>query len=171
MRGTFALFVFTLIVIATGLAVYSALGIIRNSDDPAAGVAVTQFGSALKQHDGKTACGLLSQGTQSKLEDDRNLKGWLMTIAHRKAIDHHRRGKRERPVAEVPERPTNDGVPGGGGVWTAVAGLPPKQRTAVALRFACDMPHREIAAALGGSEDAARQSLHEGLKKLREVLT
>jgi hypothetical protein len=71
MRGTFALFVFTLIVIATGLAVYSALGIIRNSDDPAAGVAVSQFGSALKQHDGKAACSLLSQSTQSKLEDDR----------------------------------------------------------------------------------------------------
>ena len=106
-----------------------------------------------------------------KLEDDRNLKGWLMTIAHRKAIDHHRRGGREKPVAEVPEQPTHDGVPGGGGVWTAVASLPPKQRTAVALRFACDMPHREIATALGGSEDAARQSLHEGLKKLREVLT
>jgi DNA-directed RNA polymerase specialized sigma24 family protein len=106
-----------------------------------------------------------------KLDDDRNLKGWLMTIAHRKAIDHHRRGKREKPVAEVPERPVHDGLPGGGGIWTAVASLPPKQRTAVALRFACDMPHSEIAAALGGSEDAARQSLHEGLKKLREVLT
>jgi type II secretory pathway pseudopilin PulG len=71
MRGTFALFVFTLIVIATGLAVYSALGIIRNSDDPAAGVAVSQFGSAIRQHDGKAACSLLSQSTQSKLEDDR----------------------------------------------------------------------------------------------------
>jgi DNA-directed RNA polymerase specialized sigma24 family protein len=105
-----------------------------------------------------------------KLEDDSNLKGWLMTIAHRKALDHHRRGRRERPVADVPEQATRDGVPGGGGVWTAVASLPPKQRTAVALRFACDMPHSEIAAALGGSEAAARQNLHEGLKKLREVL-
>src|SRR5436190_23582891 len=71
MRGTFALFVFTLVVIATGLAVYSALGIARNADDPAAGQAVTQFGSALKQHDGQKACGLLSTDTQSKLEDER----------------------------------------------------------------------------------------------------
>jgi hypothetical protein len=71
MRGTFALFVFTLIVIATGLATYSALGIIRNSDDPAAGKAVSQFGAALKQRDGATACSLLSSDTQSKLEDDR----------------------------------------------------------------------------------------------------
>jgi len=71
MRSTFALFVMTLIVIATGLAVYSALGIVRNSDDPAAGTAVTAFGSALKQHDGARACALLSSGTQSKLEDER----------------------------------------------------------------------------------------------------
>src|SRR5436190_62148 len=71
MRSTFALFVMTLVVIATGLAVYSALGILRNSDDPAAGTAVIAFGSALKQHDGARACALLSSGTQSKLEDER----------------------------------------------------------------------------------------------------
>jgi RNA polymerase sigma factor (sigma-70 family) len=106
-----------------------------------------------------------------RLEDDSNLRGWLLTIAHRKAIDHHRaRRRRPAPVGEAPEIAVRDPEPGGG-IWSAVAALPPKQRTAVALRFACDMPHREIAAALGGSEEAARRNLHEGLKKLREVLT
>ena len=39
-----------------------------------------------------------------KLSDDGNLRGWLITIAHRKAIDHHRaRGRRPVPVAEVAE--------------------------------------------------------------------
>jgi RNA polymerase sigma factor (sigma-70 family) len=105
-----------------------------------------------------------------RLEDDSNLRGWLLTIAHRKAIDHHRgRTRRPIPVGDAPEVAVSDRETGTG-VWTAVAGLPPKQRTAVALRFACDMPHREIAAALGGSEEAARRNLHEGLKKLREVL-
>ena len=105
-----------------------------------------------------------------RLEDDSNLRGWLLTIAHRKAIDHHRgRTRRPTPVGDAPEVAVSDRETGTG-VWTAVAGLPPKQRTAVALRFACDMPHREIAAALGGSEEAARRNLHEGLKKLREVL-
>jgi RNA polymerase sigma factor (sigma-70 family) len=65
----------------------------------------------------------------------------------------------------------SDREPGGGGLWRAVAALPPKQRMAVALRFACDMPHREIAASLGGSEEAARRNVHEGLKTLREALT
>jgi len=39
----------------------------------------------------------------------------------------------------------------------------------VLYRFVADLPHREIAAALGCSEEAARRSVHEGLKKLREV--
>jgi hypothetical protein len=70
-RGTLALFVITLVLIVTGLAVYSALGIARNSDDPAAGAAVTAFGQALKQDDGKKACALLAPAAQSRVEDDR----------------------------------------------------------------------------------------------------
>lgn len=71
MRSTFAVFAFTLVVIVTGLILYSALGIVRNSDDPAAGAAVSAFGSALRQHDGAAACAELSKSTQSKLEDER----------------------------------------------------------------------------------------------------
>lgn len=105
-----------------------------------------------------------------KLEDDRNLRGWLLTIAHRKAIDHHRaNGRRPVPVAEIEEAATTDPLPDRE-IWTAVGALPPKQRAAVALRYACDLPHTEIAAALGCSPDAARRSLHEGMKKLRKEL-
>ena len=45
--------------------------------------------------------------------------------------------------------------------------LPPKQRGAILLRYGADLSHAEIAAALDCSEEAARRSLHEGLKKLR----
>ncbi len=110
-----------------------------------------------------------------RLEDDRNLRGWLLTIAHRKAIDHHRaRGRRAVPVGDPPEIEDRRMAPGGEqhGVRSleAVAALPPKQRAAVALRFACDLPHREIAAATGTSEEAARRNVHEGVKRLREEL-
>jgi len=55
-------------------------------------------------------------------------------------------------------------------LWEAVRELPERQRSAVALRFIADLPHREIAHAIGCSEEAARRSLHEGLKRLREQL-
>lgn len=105
------------------------------------------------------------------LRDARNLRGWLVTIAHRKAIDHHRaRGRAPVPVGAVREEPVFDPDPTDGAVWAAVAGLPPKQRAAVTLRFASDLPHEEIADALGCSPEAARRSLHEGLKRLRKEL-
>jgi RNA polymerase sigma factor (sigma-70 family) len=55
-------------------------------------------------------------------------------------------------------------------MWAAVGALPPKQRAAVALRYGSDLPHAEIAAALGCSPEAARRSLHEGIKRLRKEL-
>jgi RNA polymerase sigma factor (sigma-70 family) len=104
------------------------------------------------------------------LRADGNLRGWLITIAHRKAIDHHRaRGRRAVPVAEVAEVAFEDPAPSDG-VWDAVGALPPKQRAAVTLRFASDLPHAEIAAALGCSPEAARRNVHEGLKRLRKEL-
>lgn len=107
-----------------------------------------------------------------KLSDDRNLRGWLLTIAHRKAIDHHRaNGRRPQPVADPGELTGTTAEPElDEGIWTLVGALPPKQRAAVALRYACDLPHTEIAAALGCSPDAARRSLHEGMKRLRKEL-
>jgi RNA polymerase sigma factor (sigma-70 family) len=107
-----------------------------------------------------------------KLKDASNLRGWLLTIAHRKAIDFHRaRGRAPIPVAEVPEVATENGLPEpDAGLWDAVGALPPKQRAAVALRYGSDLPHAEVAAALGCSPEAARRSLHEGLKRLRKEL-
>jgi RNA polymerase sigma factor (sigma-70 family) len=105
-----------------------------------------------------------------KLRDTSNLRGWLLTIAHRKAIDHHRaNGRRAVPVAEVVEVAVSDPEPGDG-IWEKVGALPPKQRAAVALRYGSDLPHAEIAAALGCSPEAARRSLHEGIKRLRKEL-
>lgn len=107
-----------------------------------------------------------------KLDDASNLRSWLLTIAHRKAIDHHRaRGRNPVPVAEVTEVAVEDGIPERDeALWAAVGALPPKQRAAVALRYGSDLPHNEIAAALGCSPEAARRSLHEGLKRLRKEL-
>lgn len=106
-----------------------------------------------------------------QLEDARNLRGWLLTIAHRKAIDFHRaKGRRPVPVGEVPEVEVEMGPEPDERLWAAVGSLPPKQRAAVSLRYGSDLPHAEIATALGCSPEAARRSLHEGLKRLRKEL-
>jgi RNA polymerase sigma factor (sigma-70 family) len=108
-----------------------------------------------------------------RLRSDENLRGWLLTIAHRKAIDHHRaNGRRPVPVAEVADAGGEDPRLDGGdpALWARVGALPPRQRAAVALRYGGDLPHAEIAAALGCSPAAARRSLHEGLKRLRKEL-
>ncbi len=105
-----------------------------------------------------------------KLGGADNLRGWLITIAHRKAIDYHRaNGRRPIPVAEPIEIAVDDPEPSDG-IWALVGALPPKQRAAVTLRYASDLPHAEIAAALGCSPEAARRSLHEGIKRLRKEL-
>jgi RNA polymerase sigma factor (sigma-70 family) len=107
-----------------------------------------------------------------RIRDASNLRSWLFTIAHRKAIDAHRaRGRRAVPVEEVPEQAGEGGVGLNGEpeLWRAVRGLPAKQRAAVLHRYVNDLAYADIGQVMGCSEDAARRSVHEGLKKLRTV--
>src|ERR1044072_6199913 len=105
-----------------------------------------------------------------KLNDASNLRGWLLTIAYRKAIDHHRaNGRRPLPVAEVRESAVSDPEPDDG-IWQAVGALPPKQPAAAPVRYGCHLPHAETPAAVGCAPGAARRSLHEGIKRLRKEL-
>jgi RNA polymerase sigma factor (sigma-70 family) len=104
-----------------------------------------------------------------RLTDASNLRGWLFTIARRKAIDARRAiARRPVPVADPdpgstePDRAEIDEA-----LWDDVRRLPVKQRRAVVLRFAGDQSYPEIAAAMSTTQDSARQSVHEGLKKLR----
>ena len=102
-----------------------------------------------------------------------NLRAWLFRIAQNKAVDAHRaRARRPLPVESVPERPAPaaaaSGIDGEAELWTKLRGLPPKQRTAVFCRTLLGMPYAELALVLESSEEAARRSVHEGLKRLRE---
>jgi RNA polymerase sigma factor (sigma-70 family) len=103
-----------------------------------------------------------------RLRAGSNHRAWVLTIAHRKALDHHRaRARRAIPVPDVPEVGVHDAEPRDDATWERVRALPPKQRAAVLLRYAGDLSHAEVARALDCSEEAARRSAHEGLKKLR----
>jgi RNA polymerase sigma factor (sigma-70 family) len=108
-----------------------------------------------------------------RLRAGSNLRAWVLTIAHNKALDAHRaRTRRALPVAE-PASVRDDAAPAherDETLWQAVGELPERQRSAVVLRYLGDLRHREIAAAIGCSEEAARRSLHEGLSKLRKAV-
>jgi RNA polymerase sigma factor (sigma-70 family) len=105
-----------------------------------------------------------------RLRDASNLRSWLLTIAHRKALDEHRaQRRRPEPVAEVPEvASAPPAEPASDGVWELLHVLPPKQRAAVALRYVVDLRHAEIGRVLGCTEEAARRNVHDGLARLRE---
>jgi RNA polymerase sigma factor (sigma-70 family) len=104
-----------------------------------------------------------------RLEDGSNLRAWVLTIAHRKAIDAHRaRARRPLPLERLPDRTVMpDPVPDES-LWDAVRVLPPKQRAAIVLRFVSDLAFRQVGEIIGSSEAAARQSVREGLARLRE---
>jgi RNA polymerase sigma factor (sigma-70 family) len=107
-----------------------------------------------------------------RLRRGSNLRAWILTIAHRKVLDAHRaRGRRPVPVASVPERAaaSNPGHTDDADLWNAVRELPPKQRAAVVHRYVNDLPYKQIGEVMGCSDEAARRSVHEGLKRLREV--
>jgi DNA-directed RNA polymerase specialized sigma24 family protein len=100
-----------------------------------------------------------------------NLRSWLFTIAHRKAMDAHRKRTRRAEVFGTVEAGTV-GPPGtpDDGLWGRVRSLPPKQRAAVVHRYVNDLAYREIAQVMESTPEAARRNVHEGLKRLREAM-
>jgi RNA polymerase sigma factor (sigma-70 family) len=104
------------------------------------------------------------------LGEGANVEAWLVTIAHRKAIDVTRaRARRATPVAEVPERPSTQRADGRDlDLEAALATLPSKQRQAVAYHYLAGLPYRDVAAVIGGTSDAARRSAADGIANLRK---
>ncbi|MEE4541148.1 sigma-70 family RNA polymerase sigma factor [Streptomyces sp. V4-01] len=101
-----------------------------------------------------------------------NVEAWLVTIAHRKALDVVRgAARRALPVGELPDRPGRDGRPEDWDpdLWRALAELPPRQRQAVAYHYLAGLPYAEIAALTGGSTDAARRAGADGIRTLRRT--
>jgi RNA polymerase sigma factor (sigma-70 family) len=98
-----------------------------------------------------------------------NVEAWLVTIAHRKAIDVTRAtARRAVPLADLPERPAADqDGPADLDLRNALAALPRKQREAVAYHYLAGLPYQEVAAIIGGSAEAARRAASDGIAKLR----
>ncbi|WP_222595406.1 RNA polymerase sigma factor [Cellulomonas terrae] len=103
------------------------------------------------------------------LPSDANVEAWLVTIAHRKAIDVVRRAARQAvPLADVPDRV----LPAQGrdlDLWAALAALPTKQRQVVAYHHLGGLPYDDVAALVGGTAAAARRAASDGVATLRRT--
>jgi RNA polymerase sigma factor (sigma-70 family) len=107
------------------------------------------------------------------LPADANVEAWLVTIAHRKAIDITRKiARRPVPMAAPPDIGTvvnhlesgHDSELAG-----ALRHLPPKQRQAVAYHYLGGLPYTEVAAIIGGNTSAARRAAADGIANLRRT--
>jgi RNA polymerase sigma factor (sigma-70 family) len=107
-----------------------------------------------------------------RLRHGDNLRAWLYTIAHRKATDTIRRSTRRptrtldgvEPPAQPAAEPVDDGL------WRVVRSLPAKQRVAIVHRFVLDLAYADIGERMGISEEAARQNVSAGLRRLRREM-
>lgn len=106
-----------------------------------------------------------------RLAADGNIEAWLVTIAHRKAIDILRRsGRQATPVADLPGERSEVRIN-----WRdldlvrALGDLPDKQRFAVVYHYLAGFPYAEVAALVGGSEQAARRAAADGIANLRKT--
>ncbi len=105
------------------------------------------------------------------LRPDSNVEAWLVTIAHRKAIDQTRaRARRPMPIDPLPECPApSEEDRCDEDLWAAMQALPFKQRLAVAYHYVAGMPYADVAALIGGSQDAARRAAADGIATLRKT--
>ena len=98
-----------------------------------------------------------------------NVEAWLVTIAHRKAIDITRASaRRAMPVGDVPETPGGDDTEARDhDLADAVSRLPEKQRQVIAYHYIAGLPYAEIGTIIGGNADAARRAAADGVAALR----
>jgi RNA polymerase sigma factor (sigma-70 family) len=111
-----------------------------------------------------------------RLRHGENLRAWLYTIAHHKATDTIRLRSRRPTVAldgmaPSAEPRTEAASMPDDALWIAVRDLPARQRAAVVHRYVLDLDYREIGSRMGTSEEAARQNVSAGLRRLRVQVT
>ncbi len=114
---------------------------------------------------------LSALGAYPELPADANVRAWLVTIAHRKAIDVTRAtARRAVPAGDLPDRPSPSRPEGRDlDLAASLADLPEKQRQAVVYHYLAGLPYGEVAAVIGGSTEASRRAAADGIASLRRT--
>ncbi len=112
---------------------------------------------------------LAAMNAYPALPTDANVEAWLVTIAHRKALDVTRTAARRAiTVAETPDTAASAAAEDCGlDLAAALRDLPAKQKQAVAYHYLAGLAYSDVAAILGGSTDAARRAAADGIATLR----
>ncbi len=110
-------------------------------------------------------------GAWRRVSDMDSPEGWTYRVAinvvrrraRRAALEQRLLMRHAQPPAAVPAP--------AGEAWALVADLPPRQRTAVVLRFVGDLTEVEIAKAMGVSRSTVSSTLADATRALNQALT
>jgi len=115
-----------------------------------------------------------------KLREVERFDGWMLRIAHRRAMDELRRSRPSVALEDAPEvvderRGSSPSAVAEASadaevVRGALAELPEPQREVVTLRYLQDLSYSEIAKQVGRSNDAVRQLHQRGMARLKRQL-
>jgi len=116
-----------------------------------------------------TLLAALDRGDQ--LRDGDALRPWILRIATNKALGMRRTSSRVVQLHVMPDRPArftdeDERLT----LLACVDRLAPRMRAAVVLRYYADMSVREVAEALGTSENTVKTQLRESLEHMRHAL-
>src|SRR5215203_4876435 len=104
-------------------------------------------------------------------------RAWLFGIARHTALDELRRRKRTATLAAEPADAAGPAIEDAAeraleraAVRAALAGMPPRDRELIALKFHAGLDNAELAAVLGVSVSNAGTQLHRAMTKLRRAV-
>jgi RNA polymerase sigma-70 factor (ECF subfamily) len=119
-------------------------------------------------------------GLSSFSGDERALRGWVFTIAHRRLLDDWRRRSRRPQLVDDPDvapeivgGDVEDDVLdrlGGETVEQLCGLLPPDQRAVLLLRILADLTVEQVAAVMGRSVGSVKALQRRGLRTLRDQI-
>ncbi|WP_214102853.1 SigE family RNA polymerase sigma factor [Acrocarpospora catenulata] len=108
----------------------------------------------------------------SRVRRKQDPERYTRVIMARLHVNAWRFRRRERLAWDPPEQTHHADFPSDGeqGLWRALAGLPPKQRAVLVLRYYEELTDIEIAGVLGISRGTVRSHASHGLNRLRTTI-
>ena len=105
----------------------------------------------------------------SRVRQQGDPEGYVRRVMANRNISTWRRLRRERLVDVLPEQVHED-LPRDDVLWNALARLPNRQRTVLALRYYEDLSEAEIARVLGIAPGTVKSQASKGIASLRAAI-